>query len=121
MSLTPYDVQQLACAAYAQAAYDPNLLPAAGYVVQQQGAVLARTGVGVWTLTFDTGLGIVDGQTFTRVQPKLGPQSTVPIFAMVEDTSTLVKTIKLYNNLNVAADADFEVSVYKSLINPSGP
>lgn len=123
MSLNPFDSQQLACVGYAS--IKATVAPAPpGFVVQNQGFVLSRTGVGVYLATFGADLGIVDGQSYTHVTPKDPDPPAAPlppVTVKVQDTSNLVKTILVYNAAGAPVDSDLEVSIYKSLINPAGP
>jgi hypothetical protein len=116
MSLNPYDQQQLALQAYGSITAD-------GLTVQNQGCVLARTGAGVYTLTLNADSGVVDGQSMTDVTAKdtTPPGPTPPVVTKVEETSNLVKTIRVFNLAGAPTDSAIEVKLYKSLINPSGP
>jgi hypothetical protein len=116
MSLNPFDKQQLALQAYGSISAD-------GLTIQNQGCVLARTGVGVYTLTLPADGGVVDGQSMTDVTAKdtTPPGPTPPVVWKVDETSNLVKTIRVFNLAGAPADSALEVKLYASTINPNGP
>ncbi len=74
----------------------------AGLTQTGRGGILARTGVGTYTLTLDRDLDITDGTIELTDQGAAAPASAV--FQIVH-TSDLVKTITRYIQTNAAAYA----------------
>ncbi len=80
----------------------------AGGVIFQRGGVLARTGVGTYTLTLDRESPA--GECVVLVTPRGGAGNAN---AQVTHTSNLVKTITLFVGA-VATDVAFDVIVLRS-------
>lgn len=78
------------------------------------GCNIARTGLGTYVLTLPDGDGLVDDQSFTRVQVK----GSVGACATVVDTDLLNKTIFVFSAGGTGAlDAAIEVVVERATIN----
>jgi hypothetical protein len=83
------------------------------------GCTVTRYATGIVKVILPTGEGIVDLQTFSRVQLKGDSTSTVPMTALVTDESELVKTITTWSGSGgtVLTDSEFEIVVDRSTIN----
>ena len=100
---------------------------ATGAATKVRGAVVARTGTGVYTITINP--AAVDGETVTQqgnisggvpraeavceVQPE--GQAAGPCTAQVTHTSDTVKTVSITDDADVAVDADFSFNIRRIL------
>lgn len=83
------------------------------------GCTVTRYATGIVKIILPTGDGIVDLQTFTKVQLKGDSSTTPPQTAYVTDESELVKTITTFGGSGgtILTDTEFEVVVDRSTIN----
>ena len=79
----------------------------AGAVVKQKGCALARTGVGIYTVTLDRDLDAADAAI--NVTPRGGAGNANPQVAHTSDT---VKGVNMFVAA-VATDVGFDVMVWK--------
>ncbi len=105
-----YNVQILALVA--AASIDPLGLTPICY-----GCSFTRIVSGTYKIILPTGLGVVDGQSFTHVTPKAGLAAT-PAVITVSDESDLIKTIFAVDNGGGQTDTGLEVTVQRAVRSP---
>lgn len=90
-------------------------------VLKARGCTIARTGVGVYTITLDPsipgGPELPAADSVSKVNIEDG--STTGLTAILEHTSNTVKTVRIFTDADVvaAADADFSFSISRLLPN----
>lgn len=75
------------------------------------GCTMTRVSVGVYAMVLDASAGIVDNESFGTVTVK----GTSPLSAVLQDTSNVVKTARVFNGSDVATDNDIEIILRKSV------
>lgn len=83
----------------------------AGTTITTFGCQLTRIDTGHYALLLDASDGLVDDESFTKVQAK-GTAARGPV---VDDTSNTEKRIRVFNAAGAAADTAIEIAVWKSV------
>lgn len=105
MADSSYNRQHLATAAAGH-------INGAGTSLQAFGCGLTRIGTGHYGMLLGASDGVVEDDSFTRVQAK----GTNPRTVSVVDTSNVLKTIFTFDGTSGAlADTDIEVALFKSV------
>lgn len=96
-----------------------------GTVRKQRGCVVARTGVGTYTITIDpvntallpaAGRGNISGGVpQAECASEVQPVGATALTAQVTHTSNTVKTVIISNAAGAAADSDFEFRIRRLL------
>lgn len=94
------------------AVYAAGHINGAGTSSQSFGCSLTRINTGHYGLILGDDAGLVNDESFTRVQVK----GTANNAAIVVDTSNTLKTIHVKSNADASADADIEVAVFRSIV-----
>lgn len=115
MASSTYNQQLLATVAAAQI-YGAGSSPIPSTVTF--GCSVTRFATGVYKVILPTGEGQADDASFTRAQPK---SDSVGLMAVVTDESVYIKTVRIFDVAGSGTeplDADVEVVVDRSTINP---
>ncbi len=108
-----YSSQILALQAAASIDYD-------GSTPITYGCAITRFSSGVYKLILPTSLGVIDGQSFTRVTAKMTPGNAGSVcLPVVSDETSHIKTITMFDNAGSGpTDMSIEVVVQRSTVNP---
>lgn len=93
-------------------AYAAGFINGAGGSIRAFGCELTRISTGHYALLLGENTGLVDDESFTRVQVKGLTTRT----ATVVDTSNRVKTIFTQDETPALADTDIEVALFRSIV-----
>lgn len=105
MATSSYNRQHLA-------AFAAGHISANGDTSQAFGCSLTRIATGHYALLLDANAGLINDESFSRVQVK----GTTNIAPVVVDTSNTVKTIHTVDSADADADADIEVALFRSIV-----
>jgi len=87
-----------------------GFINASGSSVVTFGCQLTRLGTGEYGVILDASAGLVNNESFTFVTPK----DTALRYPVVEDTSNVLKTVRVFTGVPSQVDTGIEVALYRS-------